>query len=72
MPDDRLSVWSALSDEGLEKRLRYYLWLSSVVPGAHQGRVEQLVAEAQRRGKTEMVDHAKAWIVSHDTPPSRL
>ena len=69
MPDTWLSVWSALGDGALEKRLRYYLWLSTVVPGSQQRRVEQLIAEAQRRGKPEIVDNARKWLEQSKVAP---
>lgn len=70
MPDSWLSVWSALSDDGLEKRLRYYLWLSLAVPGTHERRVAQLEAEAQRRGKPEIAEHARKWVEHSKTAPT--
>ena len=70
MPDNWLSVWSALSDDGLEKRLRYYLWLAQAVPDTHDRRVAQLVAEAERRGKPEIAEHAKTWVRESKTAPS--
>ena len=70
MPDSWLSVWSALSDEGLEKRLRYYLWLSRAVPETHERRVAQLVAEARRRGKPEIAEHARQWVAESKAAPT--
>jgi hypothetical protein len=70
MPDDPwLPVWSALSDESLEDRLRHYLWLSHVDPVMNQRRYEHLVAEAERRGKPEIVERAKQWVRSHEMSP---
>lgn len=70
MPDNWLSVWSVLSDDGLEKRLRYYLWLARAVPATYDRRVAQLIEEAQRRGKPEIAEHAKTWVEESKTAPS--
>jgi len=69
MPDNWLSVWAALSDEGLQKRLRYYLWLSMAVPDTHDRRVAQLMAEAQRRGKPEIIEGARKSVEEGKAPP---
>lgn len=69
MPDDSwLSVWSALSEESLENRLRHYLWLSRSAPALYQQRYEHLVAEAERREKLELVERARRWVASHNAP----
>ncbi|HEY1240553.1 MAG TPA: hypothetical protein VGF16_08340 [Bryobacteraceae bacterium] len=67
-----LSVWAALSDDALEKRLRYYLWLAISVPNTHERRVAQLIEEAERRGNHEMVARAKTWVASSATAPPPL
>ena len=71
MPETSLPVWAALTDEGLEKRLRYYLWLSRIV-STYERRVAQLIAEAERRGHAEMIENAKQWVAHHETPPPPL
>ena len=55
-----------MSDEGLRNRLRHYLFLAANSPLQHAKRIAQLVAEANKRGKTEMVDEAKQWVKSHE------
>jgi len=45
-----------MSDEALRDRLRHYLFLA----------IAQLVAEADKRGKAEMVDEAREWVRSHE------
>ena len=70
MPDDWQAVWSALSDESLENRLRHYYWLSTAAPKIYIGRFAALVEEARRRGKPQMVDRAKEWVKSYG--PSAL
>jgi hypothetical protein len=35
-------------------------------PNRHAGRIAQLVAEADERGKAEIVDAAREWVRSHD------
>jgi len=67
-----LHVWAALSDEALQKRLLYYLWLSTVTPGAYEKRLQQLTAEIERRGKPEMLEKARHWLAHHDSAPPRL
>ena len=38
------------------------------VPLKHAKRIAQLVAEADKRGKAEMVDEAMQWVMSHEPP----
>ena len=67
-------VWAEMSDEGLrgcrkpvqaKDRLRHYLFLAANSPLKHAKRIGQLVAEADKRGKAEMVDEAMEWVKSH-------
>jgi hypothetical protein len=55
-------VWAEMTDPKLEERLLTYLWLSLHTPNGHAGRIAQLIQEAERRGKPEMVEmaHMKA------------
>lgn len=69
MPDDKISVWTALSDAALEQRLRHYLWQVKLGGGNYHGRAAQLVAEAERRGKPEIAEKAKAWVEKSKTAP---
>jgi hypothetical protein len=55
-----------MSDEELRDRLQDYLSLAANGPNPHAGRILQLVAEADRRGKADMVDEAREWVRSHD------
>jgi hypothetical protein len=57
-------VWAEMSDEGLRNRLRHYLFLAANSPLQHAKRIAQLVAEADKRGKAEMVDEAMEWVKS--------
>ena len=59
-------VWAEMSDEELRDRLRHYLFLAANGPLKHAKRVAQLVAEADKRGKAEMVDEAMQWVMSHE------
>jgi hypothetical protein len=59
-----------LSDEALERRLRYYLWLSRIVPNSHERRIAQLITEAERRGKREILERAREWVASSKTSPT--
>jgi hypothetical protein len=58
-------VWAEMSDEELRDRLRHYLFLAANSPLKHAKRIAQLVAEADKRGKAEMVDEAREWVKSH-------
>ncbi|GEM_PF-3147271 len=69
MPDATLSIWAALSDSALEHRLRHYLWQQNTGSGRYHGRVGQLAAEAERRGKPEIVQKAKDWVAKSGTAP---
>jgi hypothetical protein len=55
-----------MSDEELRDRLRHYLFLAANSPLKHAKRIGELVAEAAKRGKAEMVDEAKEWVRSHE------
>ena len=59
-------VWAEMSDEELRDRLRHYLFLAANGPIQHAKRIAQLVAEADRRGKAEMMDEATQWVKSHE------
>jgi len=69
MTDGFVSIWTALGDQALEKRLRYYLWLLKVQPGTPQPRLEQMIAEAERRGKPELVEKARQWVKRSKVAP---
>jgi hypothetical protein len=56
-------VWTEMTDEEL---LRHYLFLAANGPNQHAKRIAQLVAEADKRGKAEMVDEAMQWVKSHE------
>jgi hypothetical protein len=58
-------VWAEMSDEELRDRLRHYLFLATNSPLQHAKRIAQLVAEADKRGKSEMVEEARQWVKSH-------
>jgi hypothetical protein len=59
-------VWAEMSDEELRDRLRHYLLLAANSPLTHAKRIAQLVAEADKRGKAEMVNEAMEWVKSHE------
>ena len=52
-------VWAEMTDAELEERLFTYLWLSLNTINPHADRVAQLIQEAERRGKPEMVERAR-------------
>jgi hypothetical protein len=55
-----------MSDEELRDRLRHYLFLAANSPLKHEKRIAQLVAEAEKRWKAEMVDEATQWVKNHE------
>jgi hypothetical protein len=55
-----------MSDRDLRDQLRHYLFLAANGPLQHAKRIAQLVAEADKRGKAEMVDEAMHWVKSHE------
>ena len=55
-----------MSDEELRDRLRHYLFLAANSPLQHAKRIAQLVAEAEKRGKAEMVNEAREWVKTHE------
>ena len=59
-------VWTEMSDEELRDRLRHYLFLAANSPLQHAKRIAQLVAEAEKRGKAEMVNEAREWVKTHE------
>jgi len=67
--DETLPVWAALTDEALERRLRVYLWHSKLGSLVYQGRLDQLIAEAERRGKLEIVSRARDWVRKSKSAP---
>ena len=78
MENDWQPVWTALSDESLENRLRHYYLLTTVhSPSAwmasdiYRGRFTALVKEARRRGKPQLVERAKLWVGCHIAPSQR-
>ena len=64
------SVWSELSDETLEQRLSHYYWLATLAPNIYLPRLAVLIAEAERRGKPEIVDRVKAWVTKYGRSPA--
>jgi hypothetical protein len=70
MDDGWSRVWSEMTDQELEEALFRYLWLAHHTPNAHAGRVAQLIAEAERRERSEMIERARAKAAT--TPVARL
>jgi hypothetical protein len=60
------NVWAEMTDEELRDRLRHYLFLAANGPNQHAKRIAQLVAEAEKRGKAQMVGEAMQWVKSHE------
>jgi hypothetical protein len=53
-----------MTDSELEDRLFKYLWLALNTINPHAGRVAQLIQEAERRGKPEMVERTRMKAVA--------
>jgi hypothetical protein len=68
--DGWCQVWMALSDNSLKDRLRRYYWLSTNAPNIYKTGFGLLVAEAERRGKPEIVEEAKAWVTRYGIRPA--
>jgi hypothetical protein len=54
--------WVQMSDKDLESAAKYYLWVAESFPDLRNHRLDEIVAEANRRGKPEILKHAKATI----------
>ena len=54
--------WGQMSDGDLESAARYYLWLAQAFPNLPSHRLDEIITEAKRRGKPEILSHAKASI----------
>ena len=61
-------VWASLSDELLEETLYHYEWLGMHTPNSHAGRIEQIKAEALRRGRPEIIEHVSAIMQLYGLP----
>lgn len=62
------SVWAALTDDGLENRLRRYYWLTILSPHVYLARFLGLMREAERRGKPQIVEKAEEWMEKYGAP----
>jgi hypothetical protein len=49
---------------------RHYSFFAANGPNQHAKRIAQLVAEAEKRRKAEMVDQAMQWVKSHEPASS--
>jgi hypothetical protein len=73
--DDRPQLWALLSDDELETIAPDYIWGAEMGDEAERlqvaARLAQIVAEAQRRGKPEIIDRARASLVQTENPCDR-
>jgi hypothetical protein len=53
-------VWARMTDEELESAARDYIWLAGACPEVHAKRCDEVIEEAKRRGKPEIIRRAKA------------
>jgi len=65
--NDLARVWREQHDELLEETLYHYLWLATNGLINHADRIKALVAEAERRGKPEIVGRALAKAIGPKT-----
>ncbi|GEM_PF-2666221 len=54
--------WDQMSDRDLESAARYYMWLAQSFPELRSDRLDEVIREASRRGKPEIVECARASI----------
>jgi len=65
---DLSRVWREQTADGLlEETLYHYLWLATNGPNIHGDRIKSLVAEAERRGKPEIIGRALAKVMRPKT-----
>ena len=53
------SLLTRQSNQELESRARNYLWLADNASGLYDDRLAQVVAEAERRGVTDILERAR-------------
>jgi len=72
---DRPELWPLLTDDELETIAPDYIWAAEEGDEAERSqfaaRLDQLVAEAKRRGKPEIIDRARASLVQPENPCDR-
>ena len=51
-------VWASMPDEELTAALRDYLWLAAQLPGFRADRRDQIIEEANRRRKPQIIEKA--------------
>jgi hypothetical protein len=72
---DGPELWAILTDDELETIAPDYIWAAETGGEAERsqfaGRLDQIVAEAKRRGKPEIIDRARAALVQPENPCDR-
>ena len=53
-------VWESFTDERLEETLYHYRWLSVNTPNSYASRIDALIQECQRRGRSEIPERVQA------------
>jgi hypothetical protein len=77
MPHDaeRPELWAFLTDDELETIAPDYIWAAEAGDEAElsqfSARLDQLVAEAKRRGKPEIIERARASLAQPENPCDR-
>ena len=59
VPNRWAARWAALTDAQLEKAACDYIWFSRVSPKSNTDRRDEIIAEAERRGKPEILQYAR-------------
>ena len=74
--DDRPELWPFLTDDELETIAPEYVWGAEMGDEAERlqftAGFDQIVAEARRRGKPEIIDRARASLVQPENPSDRV
>jgi hypothetical protein len=73
--DERPQLWAILTDDELETLAPDYIWAAEMGEESERlrfaARLDQLVAEAKRRGKPEIIDRARASLLQPENPCDR-
>lgn len=73
--DDQPPLWPLLTDDELETIAPDYIWAAETGDEAERSRsaarLDQIVAEAMRRGKPEIIARARASLAQPENPCDR-
>ena len=73
--DYRPQLWPSLTDDELETLAPDYIWAAETGDKAERSQsasqLDQIVAEAKRRGKPEIIERARASLTQPENPSDR-